>query len=106
VISFGRRPPGRNLRIGSLPSASERIVTTTPLRSRDTELTREALDRILRAHASLEQLEARVRAARADYRTAIQDAVEAGGTMSEIGRLLGVTRQRVAQILAEAREQR
>jgi DNA invertase Pin-like site-specific DNA recombinase len=57
------------------------------------------LDRIVRAAEAVRQSDAAVRAARAAFRAEIEAARKDGVTLSAIARALGISRQRVYQLL-------
>lgn len=59
------------------------------------------LTRVARAAAKARRAEDAVRAARAELRGAILAAREAGESLSAIARVVGVTRQRINQIIAK-----
>jgi hypothetical protein len=58
-----------------------------------------SLTRVARAAAKARRAEDAVRAARAELRAAVVAAREAGESLSAIARVVGVTRQRVNQII-------
>jgi len=60
-----------------------------------------ALLRVVQARQRVLAADAATSKARADLRQAIRDAREAGFSLERIGEALGVTRQRVAQLLEE-----
>lgn len=60
-----------------------------------------SLARLERASAQLRKHEKGLAAARAELRDAISEARDQGETLAAIADVLGVTRQRVAQILKE-----
>jgi hypothetical protein len=57
------------------------------------------LTRVARAAAKTRRAENAVRAARAELRAAIVAAREAGESLTAIARVVGVTRQRIKQII-------
>ena len=57
------------------------------------------LARVLQARRRVDRAIADAEQARAELRQAIRDAQEAGYSQEQIGAALGVTRQRIAQIL-------
>jgi DNA-directed RNA polymerase specialized sigma subunit len=57
--------------------------------------------RIVRAAKRVDTAEKNLTRARADFWQAVADANENGLSLSEIGRLLGVSRQRVQRIIAQ-----
>lgn len=61
-----------------------------------------ALSRIARAVAARDRAEDGLRQARRDLERAIVTAYQAGESYSAIGRVVGITRQRVAQIVEGA----
>jgi DNA-directed RNA polymerase sigma subunit (sigma70/sigma32) len=58
-----------------------------------------SLTRVARAAAKARRAEDAVRAARAELRAAIVAAREAGESLTAIARVVGVTRQRIKQII-------
>lgn len=58
-----------------------------------------SLARVARAAAKADRAEQALRAARADLRAAIVAARDAGETLTAIARTVGVTRQRIKQII-------
>jgi hypothetical protein len=58
-----------------------------------------ALRRVQRARAARERARDRLREVQREYEQAVRDAYDAGESLSAIGRVLGVTRQRVKQIV-------
>ena len=64
-----------------------------------TEMAGNSLTRVARAAAKARRAEDAVRAARAELRAAIVSAKEAGESLTAIARVVGVTRQRVNQII-------
>jgi DNA-binding XRE family transcriptional regulator len=60
-----------------------------------------SLTRVARAAAKARRAEDAVRAARAELRAAVVQAREAGESLSAIARVVGVTRQRINQIIGE-----
>jgi hypothetical protein len=61
----------------------------------------EAVARVLEAQRAVERAEQEADAARARRRQAVADARAVGVTWAELGRALGVSRQRAAQLLDE-----
>jgi DNA-directed RNA polymerase sigma subunit (sigma70/sigma32) len=61
---------------------------------------------VLRAYKKALDALQRLDRARRAFRSALLDAHEAGATKAELGRALGVSRQRVDEILARARHER
>jgi hypothetical protein len=61
-----------------------------------------ALQAIERAKARVEKAEQALRLARADYRRTIRAAVESGESLAAVGRRLGVSRQRVAELAEDS----
>jgi DNA-directed RNA polymerase sigma subunit (sigma70/sigma32) len=57
------------------------------------------LERVLRAQAKVEKRRETLQAALEERRQAIQQALDSGETLATIGHILGVTRQRVKQLL-------
>jgi DNA-directed RNA polymerase specialized sigma24 family protein len=64
-----------------------------------TEMAGSPLTRVARAATKTRRAEEAVRAARAELRAAVVQAREAGESLSAIARVVGVTRQRVNQII-------
>jgi DNA-directed RNA polymerase specialized sigma24 family protein len=64
-----------------------------------TEMPDSPLTRVARATTKARRAEDAVRAARAELRAAIVAAREAGESLSAIARVVGVTRQRIKQII-------
>ncbi len=63
---------------------------------------REHHDRIREAAADVERVLEELKAARSRFRDAVIDAHEHGVSYTKIGRELGVSRQRVAQVVKES----
>jgi hypothetical protein len=63
------------------------------------EMPSSLLTRVARAAAKARRAEDAVRAARAELRAAIVAAREAGESLTAIARVVGVTRQRIKQII-------
>lgn len=61
---------------------------------------------MLRAYAKALNALQRLDRARRDFRSALLDAHEAGASKAELGRALGLSRQRVDEVLARARHER
>ncbi len=59
------------------------------------------LSRLLRARERIREQEADLTAARREFRAALVAAHEGGHSYTAIGRALGVTRQRVAEMIQE-----
>jgi hypothetical protein len=59
------------------------------------------LTRLQKAARRVQQAEEGLASARAELRVAIREASDAGISLSAIGRELGITRQRVKQLLEE-----
>lgn len=57
------------------------------------------LDKLRRGARKVERLERELEAARSDLRRLATNAYEGGETIAEIARTLGVTRQRIYQLL-------
>ena len=66
---------------------------------RDWTMAERDLERIRRAQAKVEKRRETLRAALEERRQAIQRALDSGETLATIGEVLGVTRQRVKQLL-------
>jgi DNA-binding transcriptional regulator LsrR (DeoR family) len=62
-------------------------------------MSKDDLVRLERANQRVEKLTGELDRARKDLRAALQTAYENGETISELARRLGVTRQRVYQLL-------
>lgn len=60
----------------------------------------EALDRVAAAAEKISRLEPRLTEARQELHAAIREAHEEGASVVVIAKVAGITRQRVAQILA------
>jgi DNA-directed RNA polymerase specialized sigma24 family protein len=60
----------------------------------------ERLDEVQEAHVKLDAAEAQLEEAREQFREALRAAYESGATYQEIGDLLGLSRQRIAQLIA------
>jgi hypothetical protein len=65
-----------------------------------TDQTREALRALQRASRRVRDTESRLNAQRDDLRGAILDARNAGVTISEIARVVGISRQRAQRLVA------
>ena len=61
---------------------------------------------VLRAYKKALDALQRLDRARRDFRSALLTAHEAGASMAELARALGVSRQRVDEVLARARHER
>jgi DNA-directed RNA polymerase sigma subunit (sigma70/sigma32) len=61
---------------------------------------------VLRAYQQALTALQRLDRARVKFRSTLLDAQEAGATKSELGRALGISRQRVDEVLARARHER
>jgi DNA-directed RNA polymerase specialized sigma24 family protein len=61
---------------------------------------------VLRAYKKALDALQRLDRARRDFRSALLDAHEAGASKTELGRALGVSRQRVDEVLIRARHER
>jgi DNA-directed RNA polymerase specialized sigma24 family protein len=61
---------------------------------------------VLRAYKKALDALQRLDKARRDFRSALLDAHEAGASKAELGRALGVSRQRVDEVLTRARHER
>ncbi len=61
---------------------------------------------VLRAYKKALDALHRLDKARRDFRSALLDAHEAGASKAELGRALGVSRQRVDEVLTRARHER
>ena len=61
---------------------------------------------VLRAYKKALDALQRLDRARRDFRSALLDAYEAGASKTELGRALGVSRQRVDEVLTRARHER
>ena len=57
------------------------------------------LERVLRAQAKVEKRRETLQGALEERRQAIQQALDSGETLATIGEVLGVTRQRVKQLI-------
>jgi hypothetical protein len=75
------------------PSSAANLATVPPISQHQR--------RILRARERVEKAESDLERARADFRQAIRDAHDASEPLVAIGRLLGITRQRVSQLMRE-----
>jgi len=64
------------------------------------------LEKAVSTHRRVERLSVEMMAAATAHRQAVLDATEAGHSLRKIGQRLGVTRGRVGQITAKAREER
>lgn len=65
------------------------------------EMPGSALTRVRRAAAKASRAEENLRAARAELHAAIVTAREAGESLTAIARVVGVTRQRIKQIIGQ-----
>jgi DNA-binding transcriptional regulator LsrR (DeoR family) len=61
---------------------------------------------VLRAYRKALEALQRLDRARRDFRSTLLDAHEAGASKAELGRALGLSRQRVDEVLARARHER
>ena len=61
---------------------------------------------VLRAHKKALDTLHRLDRARREFRSTLLDAYEAGASKAELGRALGVSRQRVDEVLSRARHER
>jgi DNA-directed RNA polymerase sigma subunit (sigma70/sigma32) len=66
---------------------------------RDWPMAERDFERIRRAQAKVQKRRETLRAALEERRQAIQRALDSGETLATIGEVLGVTRQRVKQLL-------
>jgi hypothetical protein len=64
------------------------------------------LNRVARAADEIARLEPRLRRAREELHAAIREAAREGVSLSVIARVAGISRQRVAQLVAEERRRR